>query len=208
MKPNCNDFIKFKTIPKDPKNPEGGTLEVAETGPNRIDEDACKKAQNDWSQRHSSAAQNQKPSDPKQLTPEMKQDIEMQKFQADTGTGTAASINRQLYNQARGEYVDQVNQYIGSQAGGKTASQIRGSGTAKNPLTGTSGDGNQAIITPPPGVNNGGTGAYYDSYNPNAFSGANYAPANGGASNGSTPQNKVGISGSNTQPPEMPNPFF
>jgi hypothetical protein len=189
-KPNLEDFIRFKKINKDPADSAAGTMEVPVTtgaDADRYDMPAYKRAQEAWEQGQFKADVIKTIGGRKnfgQLRIQDKYD-----FKNDAPAPDSQSVQRYLYNEARGQYVDEINSFITKQdAFNSTTSSMsfKGAkqsahpvGQVKTTLPNNVERGNEEVVAP---MNTGGTrtGVVYDTYSPNAFS-RTAAPAKPGA---------------------------
>ncbi|MFZ9595042.1 MAG: hypothetical protein ACO3A2_03090 [Bdellovibrionia bacterium] len=144
-KPDINDFIRFKKIPKDPNDPSKGSFEVPESGPNRYDRVAYEKALAYYDKHFGSdRKKDHAPNDLTETLLSQKQgktrQTELMKVKEDESKDPKKiSVERILYNQARGEKVDAFNQYISNQnafnSTTTTATFPGVSGTSQTPQT-------------------------------------------------------------------------
>ncbi|MEO5971351.1 MAG: hypothetical protein ABIQ95_15605 [Bdellovibrionia bacterium] len=201
-KPDKNDFIRFKKIAK----PSGGVIEVPETGQNRYDEPAYQRAMAAWGKEEGKGEFYQDAAD----TIGKRKDFGQLRIQdklnfKNDNSKNGSSPARLIFNEARGQYIDQVNSFVSQQgAFNSTSSAInfKGSKQSINPKSVISKQpqkpapawhtGYEEVNVP---IGNGSREQiYYGTFSPNTLTGT------------VTP-----VPGKNTQPAyddDILNPFF
>jgi hypothetical protein len=112
MEPQHDDFIKFKTIQRDPNNPSMGTLEVPVLGPDgkpAYDDQAYEKAHKAWAQVFKAEkVLSETTKDGFPVAGSLQTQRFKEEFKKDP-KATDKSLQRQIYDQVRDEYVDWIN---------------------------------------------------------------------------------------------------
>ena len=138
-KPNHDDFIRFKKVYLN--STSSATVEVPETGANRYDEPAYQKALAAWQAAEFVEDAMDTVAGRKDLGKLRAEDKKAFKNDAVKND----SVNRFIYNEARGEYIDQVNQFIKqTSAFNSTSSALSFKGKRK----GAKGPGGKGVNRP------------------------------------------------------------